>query len=262
MNEPLHMPGGPLSSRPLHFFWLCDVSASMKGRGKIEQLNYAIREALPQMKQVADQNPNAQVFVRTLAFGSGAKWINPSMIPIDQYIWTDLTTNGVTDMGGALKMVAAELHVPPMPKRALPPVIVLISDGHPTDDFDAGLRALMNESWGQKAVRIAIAIGADADSDVLRRFIGNDECELLNASNPQQLINYIRWASTEVLQFASREYYAPEASASIEQEYSAPFGDMQDSSPFSPPPLSGPVFTPPVIPTQSQKSNNFDDLVW
>lgn len=259
MNAPLHMPGGPLSSRPLHFYWLCDVSASMKGKGKIEQLNYAIREALPQMKQVADQNPNAQVFVRTLAFGSGAKWMNPSMIPIDQYIWTDLVTDGVTDMGEALKMIAAELHVPPMPKRALPPVIVLISDGHPTDDFDSGLRGLMNESWGKKAVRIAISIGADADPDVLRRFIGNDEFELLNASNPQQLINYIRWASTEVLQFASREYFAPETNVVPQEEVFAP-----SPGSYSPPPISAPISPPPNAPyqPQPQNPNNFDDLVW
>ena len=259
MSAPLNMPGGPLSSRPLHFFWVCDVSASMKGRGKIEQLNYAIREALPQMKSVADQNPNAQVFVRTLAFGSGAKWINPSMTPIDQYIWTDLTTNGVTDMGRALMMVAEELRVPPMPKRALPPVIVLISDGHPTDDFDKGLRALMSESWGMKAIRIAIAIGADADPDVLRRFIGNDEFELLNASNPQQLINYIKWASTEVLQYASREYFAPETNAVPEQEYSAPPADAYC------PPISSPSMSPPPVASyqpQPQNQNNFDDLVW
>jgi uncharacterized protein YegL len=231
----------------------------MKGRGKIEQLNYAIREALPQMKQVAYQNPNAQVFVRTLAFGDNASWINPSMIPIEQYIWTDLVTKGVTQMGSALKKVAEELKVPPMPKRALPPVIVLISDGHPTDDFDSGLRSLMNESWGQKAVRIAIAIGADADSDVLRRFIGNDEFELLNASNPEQLVNYIRWASTEILQFASREYYAPEThSVPGQDSHASPAGayTRPTSSPLnSSPPMSSSQ-------QQQQSQNDFNDLVW
>ncbi|KAF5089967.1 hypothetical protein DSECCO2_22260 [anaerobic digester metagenome] len=258
MSSPLNMPGGPLSSRPLHFYWVCDVSASMKGRGKIEQLNYAIREALPQMKQVADQNPNAQVYIRTLAFGSNVEWMNPSMIPIEQYIWNDLTTNGVTSMGKALSMVASELRVPPMPQRALPPVIVLISDGHPTDDFDSGLRALMNEKWGMKAIRIAIAIGADADSDVLRRFIGNDEFELLNASNPQQLINYIRWASTEVLQYASREFFAPDNNAPIEQETYTTSSDSYKT------PVSAPISSPTAASYQQPppSQNNFDDLVW
>jgi hypothetical protein len=38
---------------------------------------------------------------------------------------------------------------------------VLISDGHPTDDFEAGLKSMMEVPWAKRAVRIAIAIGND-----------------------------------------------------------------------------------------------------
>ncbi|MDD1724012.1 MAG: tellurium resistance protein [Methanospirillum sp.] len=251
MSSQLNMPGGQLASRPLHFFWVCDVSSSMRARGKIEQLNYAIREALPFMKNVANQNPNAQVFLRTLIFGSGARWVHPSMVPIEAFTWTDLVAEGVTDMGTALNMLAKELSVPPMPKRALPPVIILISDGHPTDEFDNGLRALMGESWGMKAVRVAIAIGADANHDVLRKFIGYDEREILNAGNPEQLLNYIRWASTEVLQYASREYYAPK-----DRHIPVPGLSHEPAGDYSP---AGPA----MIPQPGQAPpNTYNDLVW
>ena len=53
-------------------------------------------------------------------------------------------------MGKALSMVADELKIPPMTPRALPPVLVLISDGQPTDDFDSGLQNLMDQNWGKK----------------------------------------------------------------------------------------------------------------
>jgi uncharacterized protein YegL len=43
-----------------------------------------------------------------------------------------------------------------MEQRALPPVLVLISDGQPTDDFEAGLATLMAEPWARKAVRLAV----------------------------------------------------------------------------------------------------------
>jgi len=207
MSFPPNMPGEPLSSRPLHFFWVCDVSAKMRKWRKIELLNNAIRDSLPIMKQVAEQNPNTQVYIRTLAFGNDAKWMNPSMIPIEQFIWTDLIATGVRAMGTALLKIGEELRVLPMPDQALPPVIVLITNGDPTDDFNKGLHALMSEKWGIKAVRIAIAIGADFDADLLRKFIGNEKIELLNATNPQQLMNYIRWASTEAIQYASKEFY-------------------------------------------------------
>src|SRR6185436_18941665 len=111
------------------------------------------------MRQVADQNPNAQVMVRAVAFADSARWhiLNPT--EVEKLTWTDLRSTGVTAMGEALSLVADQLRMPPMDSRALPPVLVLISDGQPTDDFNGGLRALMNEPWGRKAVRIAIAIG-------------------------------------------------------------------------------------------------------
>jgi uncharacterized protein YegL len=90
-----------------------------------------------------------------------------------------------------------------MSDRALPPVLVLISDGQPTDDYAGGIKALMAEPWGKKAVRIAIAIGEDADQEVLRKFIGNPELKPLQANNPEALIKYINWVSTAVLRSAS-----------------------------------------------------------
>ena len=61
----------------------------------------------------------------------------------------------------------------------------------------------MAEPWGKKAVRLAIAIGEDADTGVLQRFIGHAEIQPLVANNAEDLVKYIRWASTAVLQAAS-----------------------------------------------------------
>lgn len=196
------LPGGALASRPLHFFWLVDCSGSMAG-DKIQRLNFAIKEAIPEMQKVAAENPNAQVLVRALTFASGAQWHISQPTPVNDFRWQDLRANGVTDMGKALRMVADALTVEQMPPRGLPPVLVLISDGHPTDDFNAGLKALMDQPWGKKAVRIAIAIGDDADHDVLQKFIGHPEIAPLHAHNPTDLVKFIKWASTAVLKAAS-----------------------------------------------------------
>ena len=112
-----------------------------------------------------------------------------------------------------------------MPERSLPPVLVLVSDGQPTDDFDGGLSALMAEPWGKKAVRLAIAVGGDADKNVLQRFIGHAELQPLEANNAEDLVKYIRWASTVVLQAAS---------APASQSHAAPSGV---NVPLPPPPL-------------------------
>lgn len=115
----------------------------------------------------------------------------------------DGTVSAGTDMGTALEMVAREMKIPPMNDRALPPVLVMVSDGQPTDDFHKGLNALMAQPWGKKAVRIAIAIGKDAEVGVLQEFIGHSEIEPLQANNPEALTKFIKWASTAVLKAAS-----------------------------------------------------------
>jgi uncharacterized protein YegL len=175
----------------------------MQEGGKIEALNNAIREAIPHMRTVAEENINAQLLVRAIKFSNGAQWHISQPTPVDSFEWVNLTADGVTDMGKALSMVAEQLKMPPMTDRALPPVLALITDGQPTDDFSGGLKELMNQPWGKKAVRIAIAIGEDADSEVLQKFIGNSEIKPLHANNPEALVKQIRWLSTVVLKAVS-----------------------------------------------------------
>jgi uncharacterized protein YegL len=170
---------------------------------KIESLNFAVHEAIPAMQETASENPNAQVLVRAVTFSDGAKWHMSTPTPVADFTWSDIEAGGLTDMGKALCLVAEQLKIPPMTDRALPPVLVLISDGQATDDFGTGLKNLMAEPWGKKAVRLAVAVGEDADLDALTRFIGRGEIYPLKANNSPTLVRYIRWASTAVLKSAS-----------------------------------------------------------
>ena len=219
-------PNVKLASRPLHFLYICDCSGSMAAQGKMQALNQAIRQSLPGMANVARDNPEARVLVRAVRFADRAHWHIAEPTPVEQLVWTDLQAGGVTAMGEALELVAGQLDAPPMEQRALPPVLVLISDGQPTDDFEAGLRQLMRRPWAQKAVRLAIALGHDADLEVLQAFIGpapgpvlpagevpgasgemprpgRSPRRPLQASNATALAQYIQWASTAVVGAAS-----------------------------------------------------------
>ncbi len=172
--------------------------------GKIQALNTAIKEALPTVKEEAEKNPHAQIFVRAITFSDGAQWHVAQPTPIENFSWIDLSADGVTDMGKALSMVAEVLKIPPMEQRALPPVLVMISDGQPTDNFSAGLKAMMDQPWGKKSVRIAIAVGQDADHEVLQKFVGNPELKVLQANNPEQLVKRIKWAATTATRMSSQ----------------------------------------------------------
>ena len=99
-------PGGELASRPLHFIWILDCSGSMSVEGKIQQLNVAIHDALPEMRAVAAENPNAKVLIRVLTFSNGARWHVATPTPLEDFKWTDIEADGVTDLGQGLTMVA------------------------------------------------------------------------------------------------------------------------------------------------------------
>ena len=208
-------PDVKLSRRPLHFIYVCDCSGSMQASGKMQALNQAIRQSLPEMLQVSQQNPEAQIMVRVLSFADQALWHLGTPTPVDQVLpqWRDLEAGGLTAMGEAMEQLAAVLRTPPMDQRALPPVLVLISDGAPTDDFIDGLRTLMGEPWAAKAVRLAIAIGHDADLEVLQQFIGTDlgrnPRRPLQANDSNTLARYIQWASTAVVGAASQPRSQP-----------------------------------------------------
>ena len=196
-------PGGALAARPLHFVWLCDCSGSMAHDGRIQALNVAVREALPHMRQVGAENPNARVLVRAVRFGTGASWHIETPTPVDDVVWHDVAADGRTDLGAALSLVGDVLQVPPMSDRALPPVLVLVSDGRPTDDYSVALERLLGLPWGSRAVRLAVAIGQDADREVLEQFIATPGARPLRANSPESLVRQIRWASTAALASAS-----------------------------------------------------------
>lgn len=192
--QELQRPGGELATRPIHFFWVVDCSGSMYGE-KIGIVNNTIQECIPEMRNSADNNPNAQLLIRALQFSSGASWITTGPVPVENYSWEDMEANGLTELGKAFDLLAAQLSIPPMPARALPPVIVLLSDGQPTDDYKKSLDKLKSMPWFRKAVKIAISIGQDADDDVLIEFTGNKEL-VLQANNATALAKMIKWAST------------------------------------------------------------------
>ncbi len=214
MNAPKPLDLAGVRRRQLHMFFLLDCSGSMEGEN-IRSLNYAMRGAVPEMRKAADDNVEVEVMVRAVCFADGAVWHIRQAIPVHSLEWKDVTAKGHTAMGAALKLVAEQLTSAGMPGPQLRPVIILVSDGKPTDDFAEGLRALDASPYGAKAIRIAIAIGADADEAGLRRFMGASDFKPLKAQNAGEIVEHIRWASSATIAAASRptggvQHTAPE----------------------------------------------------
>ena len=206
--------GGAVSKRELKIYWLVDVSGSMHG-DKIATVNRAIKAVIPELSDVSDENPEVQMYVRAMKFGTGAQW-HTNETKIEDFKWHDITTSGVTHMGAAMRLMAQELTPEKMGQRAIPPVLILISDGEPNDDYEAGLKELLGQKWAQKSVRIAIAIGSDADIDELSKFCSHPkENPPLVADRASDLIKFIKWASVEVSKSVSTSVISPASGAPV-----------------------------------------------
>ena len=188
---------GKMGNRDLHLFFLIDASDSMSYGGKVETLNNAIREAIPHIREIA-REAEGSIKVHALSFSTGARWIVKN-VDVRDFTWDNISTKGVTDMGRGFEILAEKLSSDFQGERGYQPVMILLSDGLPTDDYEAGLKKLKETKWGSKAIRISIAIGSETDMDVLQAFIGDSfrgELKPLKAKNASELKNYIRWAST------------------------------------------------------------------
>ena len=218
-------PLGSVSRSTLHFFWIADCSGSMRGGGKIQSLNNAIHECLPATRESAVANPFAEMAVRAIKFSSGAQWHVEEPTSVEEFVWEDLEAGGITDLGAAIRLLSSELDPERMGRRNLPPVVVLLSDGAPTDDWQKALAEFNDTGWGQpgRTVRVAIAIGADADKDVLAQFTGSRET-VFQADNAQRLTDLIKWASVTLSRYAS-------------SGASQVGGSPKDAVPIPPPPV-------------------------
>jgi uncharacterized protein YegL len=185
------------TARPLPVIILADVSGSMATEGKIQALNHAVKEMIEAFREEDDLR--AQIQVAVITFGAGdAKVHLPLALP-EQTSWTDLSAKGDTPMGAAFTQTRALLDDrATIPSRAYRPTVVLLSDGQPTDAWKPPLDALLQSERGQKAFRMALAIGADADETVLKAFLADPEARVFRADEARQIRKFFRFVSMSV----------------------------------------------------------------
>ena len=170
--------GEALARSVLKIFLMADASSSMNG-DKIKTLNKAIPAALKEVAKISQENPDAIIKIATLIFASDVHWMYEKPIEAENFKWQDITSSGSTAFGAACLEINGKLSRSngwmAEPNGSLAPVIIVLSDGQPTDEFKQRLETLKGNKWFKVACKIAIAIGDDADKDVLAEFTGNME---------------------------------------------------------------------------------------
>ena len=129
------------------------------------------------------------------------------MADIDGLTLPELSASGNTPMGKAFDVVREMIEDRNIvSSRAYAPTIVLISDGKPTDcpeeiycnkDYSKWkpLNKLHSSERSSKSQRLALGIGADADFDMLKEFIHNDEIPVIKVNDASGITKFFRWVT-------------------------------------------------------------------
>jgi uncharacterized protein YegL len=176
---------------------LVDVSGSMAQEGKIEALNFAIRELIAASARAA----SARILVAVIAFGAGGARIVCPLRSAAEAKWSDLEAEGDTPLAEALSLARATIERDAEAEtQMLRPVLVLVSDGRPTDErqWQAALDRLDSSPVAGLADRLALAIGPDADLDFLDRFVkpsftAAGSSRVVQAGSTSEIVAFFRY---------------------------------------------------------------------
>lgn len=198
--------------RTMTLFFVIDKSGSMFGN-KIGAVNDAIVNVLPMLDEISATNPDAEIKVAALEFSTGCNWLYDEPKLASEFRWQDVKADGLTSFGEACKELNAKLSRNGFMQAAsgsYAPAIILLSDGGPTDEYVGGLEKLKANNWFKSAIKVAIAIGDDADKNVLTEFTGTPEA-VFTVHNIDALKQIIRIVAVTSSQIGSKSSAAGDA---------------------------------------------------
>ena len=198
--------------RTMTLFFMIDTSGSMMGN-KIGAVNDAVVNVLPMLEEISQTNPDAEIKIAALEFSNSCNWLYSEPKLASEFVWQDVQASGLTSLGAACEELSSKLSRSGYMQAAsgsYAPAIILLSDGGPTDNFPAGLAKLKGNNWFKAAIKVAIAIGEDADKSVLEQFTGSNEA-VFTVHNIDALKQIIRIVAVTSSQIGSKSSSAGDA---------------------------------------------------
>lgn len=190
-------------AKPLPIILLLDESGSMSG-DKINKLNEAVRKMLGSFKK--EETQASEFLVSIIGFGgrdngdgTGAHIINlpTSATEIE---FGGVSAMGITPLGGALKLAKGIVEDKEQtPSRAYRPLVVLVTDGYPNDNWEQPFVEFVEYGRSAKCDRMALAVGGDTDMGMLQRFVAGTGHEVFTTDQADGIVKFFKFVTMSVV---------------------------------------------------------------
>ncbi|MBD7970422.1 vWA domain-containing protein [Paenibacillus gallinarum] len=201
------------SPRPLPVFILVDASGSMQGP-KIDMVNNSLKEMVATLSNI--EGAKGQIEISLIKISDYVEVIQP-LDKVENIVLPQLVANGKTPIGkSVLKVLEMIENKSIVPDRAYTPVIILISDGIPTDITRemyevrplnkhqylewTPFEKFHNSIKSKNCMRMALGIGEDADFELLKAFINKENVPVIKAVEVPTIGKFFEWVTQTVSQ--------------------------------------------------------------
>lgn len=180
--------------RRLPVYLLLDTSGSMMGE-PIEAVKNGVQVMISSLRQ----NPQAieTAFISIITFDSSARQIVP-LTDLASFQMPDISAQGTTALGDALSTVSRCIDnevasTTAESKGDWKPLVFIMTDGIPTDDYQQGLAELKRRKTG---FIVACAAGSGADANVLKQITEN--VVMLDNADSQSISKFFAWVTASI----------------------------------------------------------------